>query len=109
MAVEMYRMNVGMKRGATTWGKTDHYESREALERALLLARISVEKFQARGNMMYLLNYWADKILEQTKGNESVYRIVRVEQLVDGDWVPINYTFTPPSLVLELETSRDRA
>ena len=100
MAVEMYRMGTGIKSGAASWGTSKHFESQVALEDALILALVQVERENARGPIRRLFDFWAGR-LGESNPHKRVTRIHHVQKLVDGEWVPVEYEFTPPALIIK--------
>lgn len=100
MAVEMYRMGTGLRSGATSWGSSKHFESRGALEDALILALVQVEREKTRGPISRLFDFWAGR-LGESDPHKRVIRIHHVQKLVDGEWVPVEYEFTPPALIIK--------
>lgn len=105
MAIEMYRMRLGNRRNMASWGEVKYFESRDTLERELFNAVISAEQKKARTFLTrQMLSYWAKRIFGDDR-SETIDSIYFVEQMIDGEWVPMKYEFTPPKLTLEPETA----
>jgi hypothetical protein len=102
----VWRLRLVLGTENSSGGDWTLYESREALESALFGAVVEVESYttarDADPRRKRLFSTWrranggADK-----SGEYRVKRISGVDHLVDGEWVDVDWSITPPVLTLE--------
>jgi hypothetical protein len=97
---ELYRIKMGMRSGAASWGKWDYYEDENSFKEKLLLALISEEATRARGSRLIWRSAraWLGEILEVDENKPQIDRVFAAEKLVEGEWVDLKPRLIPPSL-----------
>lgn len=103
--VEIFRIRTGVSlSSSSSSGSVNYHESRDAMLTQLLAAQLDLllkndggtERSVARRRRL-----WRDFL----KGDDypKVTNVFGVEQLVDGQWLPLKVTFTEPTVTAELE------
>ena len=94
---ELYRLQVGKRRGGASWGDVELFESHEAFQSAVADALLDVEEKKAKGWRLRLLRRWRE-IRGKKETEVRVDRVFAIQELVDGEWVDLHATLVPPSL-----------
>lgn len=102
--VEMYRVRTGVAfSSSASSGSVDYYESREAMLTALLAAQLDLllkDDSRTDRNVARRRRLWRDFL----KGDDypKVTNVFGVHQLVEGQWLPLELTFTEPTVTADL-------
>ena len=102
--VQIYRLRVAVTSGSAGWGDWRYFENYDKFLEDLTDAAISAvaHDYRNKSRSEWLpTKEWNKLVLDSESERTHVDRIVGADKLVDGQWVPLNYTFHPPRLELE--------
>ena len=99
--VELYRVQVSFKRGASSWGSTKIYEDRETMERDLLpwLIEARADAYDRTNDIWRACRAWAKAFFNpDDEDAPTATRVRGVEKLVNGRWLAMDPKLVPPHL-----------
>lgn len=105
MSVEIYRLLINSGSSNSSSSQMTIFSDRQAFERRLFEAAMEAEARdhsrtedpQRRSFMREWFRGRMDKKIDPLRG---INKVVRVEHLVNGEWVPLTWRIDPPRLVL---------
>lgn len=105
VTVEMFRIRFGWKSGNVSSWDTELFESRHAFALRLLDLEAEVQanpegRYTFRNRVARMWKNRGDRRSER-KYHHVPTKSPLVEQLVDGEWVPVEYEFVPAVLKID--------
>lgn len=107
---DLWRIKIGIQNGNASWGKWDYYETRDDMERNLLLLVINYAENTDRGRSNYQVRArrrWGFKAWRILSGTETPYsdnrivsNIFAVDHMENDEWVSYNWNLEPPVLTM---------
>lgn len=101
--MNLYRIHYAWKNGGVSSSEIDYYESPDRFKYDLLSHHLDMvyENTKRDWLRMMLANKWRKVRGKEEYGGRITTRLIKVEKVVDNEWVPVNYSFIEPEVVLD--------
>lgn len=99
--MNLYRVHYAWKSGGASSSEIEYYESEDRLKYDLLNHHLDIlANHDSRNWLSYVLASAWRKHRGVDDSSRRTTRILKVERVVNDEWVPVEYTFVEPDVVL---------
>lgn len=99
--MNLYRIHYAWKSGGASSSEIDYYESEDKFKVDLLRHHLDIQYENAKRDWprLMLASLW-HKRLGDKDSSRTTTRLIKVEKVVNDEWVPVEYHFIEPAVSL---------
>jgi len=99
--MNLYRVHYGWTTGGASSSEIEYYEKVESLKRDLLEHHLDILAGNHKNWLSFVLADAWRRFLGRAENTRRTTRIYKVEKVVNDEWVPVEYKFIEPEVLLD--------